>query len=226
MPETAPPAVRIQPRLLRVAVVEDDPTLRLFVSKLLAKPEHCFESAGAWESAEAAVRALVETQPDAVVVDLELPGASGVDLIKELSPRMINTAFIVLTIHDDPKKVFSALKAGANGYLLKTSKPSEIATGIRQACDGGAPLSQDIARLLIQSFQEPVKAEKKRMPGLTPRESQILELLAQGKVPKEVGEELHISYETVRDYLKSVYQKLHVRSRTEAVIKYLQHTEN
>lgn len=212
-------------RLLRVAVVEDDATLRLFLTKLLGKADNRFEATGAWESAEAAVRTLVETQPDAVLVDLELPGASGVDLIKELSPRMINTAFIVLTIHDDPKKVFAALKAGANGYLLKSAKPSEIAAGIRQACEGGAPLSQDIARLLIQSFQEPVKVEKKTMPGLTPREGQILELLAQGKVPKEVGEELHISYETVRDYLKSVYQKLHVRSRTEAVIKYLQHTE-
>lgn len=225
MTETDPPSAQSQPRLLRVAVVEDDPTLRLFVTKLLGKAEHRFEAAGAWESAEAAVRTLVETQPDGVVVDLELPGASGVDLIKELSPRMLNTAFIVLTIHDDPKKVFAALKAGANGYLLKSAKPSEIAAGIRQACEGGAPLSQDIARLLIQSFQEPIKTEKKTMPGLTPREGQILELLAQGKVPKEVGEELHISYETVRDYLKSVYQKLHVRSRTEAVIKYLQHTE-
>jgi DNA-binding NarL/FixJ family response regulator len=226
MSATDPVTVKPQPRLLRVAVVEDDPTLRLFVTKLLGKAENRFELAGSWESAEAAVRTLVETQPDAVVVDLELPGASGVDLIKELSPRMINTAFVVLTIHDDSKKVFSALKAGANGYLLKSARPSEIAAGIRQACDGGAPLSQDIARLLIQSFQEPMKAEKKPMPGLTPRESQILELLAQGMVPKEVGEELHISYETVRDYLKSVYLKLHVRSRTEAVIKYLQHADS
>ena len=213
------------PRLLRVGVIEDDPTLRLFVSKLVQKKEHRFELAGAWESAEAAVKSLLEQQPDVVVVDLELPGVSGMELIKGLSPRMINTAFVVLTIHDDPQKVFTALRAGANGYLLKSSKPSEIAAGIRQACEGGAPLSQDIARLLIQSFQEPVKKEKKEMPGLTPREGQILELLAKGKVPKEVGYDLGISYETVRDYLKSVYQKLHVRSRTEAVIKYLQHTE-
>jgi DNA-binding NarL/FixJ family response regulator len=213
------------PRLLRVGVIEDDPTLRLFVSKLVQKKEHRFELAGAWESAEAAVKPLLEQQPDVVVVDLELPGVSGMELIKGLSPRMINTAFVVLTIHDDPQKVFTALRAGANGYLLKSSKPSEIAAGIRQACEGGAPLSQDIARLLIQSFQEPVKKEKKEMPGLTPREGQILELLAKGKVPKEVGYDLGISYETVRDYLKSVYQKLHVRSRTEAVIKYLQHTE-
>lgn len=219
------PPVVSPPRVLRVGVIEDDPTLRLFVSKLVQKKEHRFELAGAWESAEAAAKPLLEAQPDVVVVDLELPGVSGMELIKGLSPRMVNTAFVVLTIHDDPQKVFTALRAGANGYLLKTSKPNEIAAGIRQACEGGAPLSQDIARLLIQSFQEPVKKEKKEMPGLTPRESQILELLAKGKVPKEVGYDLGISYETVRDYLKSVYQKLHVRSRTEAVIKYLQHTE-
>ena len=216
----------VAPRLLRVGVVEDDTTLRLFVSKLVQKKEHHFELVGAWPSAEAAARALIDSQPDVVVVDLELPGVSGMELIKGLSPRMLNTAFVVLTVHDDPQKVFSALRSGANGYLLKTARPNEIAAGIRQACEGGAPLSQDIARLLIQSFQEaPKPQEKKEMPGLTPREGQILDLLSKGKVPKEVGNELGISYETVRDYLKSVYQKLHVRSRTEAVIKYLQHTE-
>lgn len=214
------------PRTLRVGVVEDDPTLRLFVSKLVQKKEHGFELTGAWESAEAAAKPLLADPPDVVVVDLELPGVSGMEMIKGLSPRMVNTAFVVLTIHDDPEKVFTALRAGANGYLLKSAKPSEIAAGIRQACEGGAPLSQDIARLLIQSFQEPVKKEKKEMPGLTPRESQILDLLAKGKVPKEVGYDLGISYETVRDYLKSVYAKLHVRSRTEAVIKYLEHTQS
>jgi len=107
---------------------------------------------------------------------------------------------------------------------LKSSKPAEIAAGIRQACEGGAHLSQDIARLLIQSFQEPAKPEKKEMPGLTPREGQILERLAKGMAPKEVAHDLSLSYETVRDYLKAVYSKLHVRSRTEAVIKCLEHT--
>ena len=210
---------------MRVGIVEDDPTLRMFVTKLVEKKENGFEMVGAWGSAEAAARSLLDAMPDVVVVDLELPGTSGVEMIRQLSPRMVNTAFVVLTVHDEPQKVFGALRAGANGYLLKTARPSEIAAGIRNACGGGAPLSQDIARLLIQSFQEPAKPEKKAMPGLTPREGQILELLAKGKVPKEVGYELGISYETVRDYLKAVYQKLHVRSRTEAVIKYLQHTE-
>jgi DNA-binding NarL/FixJ family response regulator len=213
-------------REMSVGIVEDDPTLRLFVTQLVKKKENRFTFAGAWDSAEAAVPSLLESKPDVVVVDLELPGASGMEMIREMSPHLINTAFVVLTIHDDPAKVFAALRSGASGYLLKSAKPAEIAAGIRQAAEGGSPLSQDIARLLIQSFQEPAKPEKKEIPGLTPRESQILELLAKGMVPKEVGYELHISYETVRDYLKSVYQKLHVRSRTEAVIKYLHYMEN
>lgn len=211
-------------RVMRVGIIEDDPTLRLFTSRLIeSRPEH-FTLIGAWESAEDAVKPSLDEKPDVIVVDLELPGVSGIEWIQEISPHLLNTAFVVLTVHDDPKKVFAALRAGASGYLLKTASPSEIAEGILQAASGGAPLSQDIARLVIQSFQEPVEPEKKEIPGLTPRESQILELLAQGLVPKEVGYELNISYETVRDYLKSVYRKLHVRSRTEAVIKYLQFT--
>lgn len=211
-------------RTLQVAVIEDDPTLRLFLKKLVGKPGGHLAFAGAWESAEAAAKPLLELRPDVVVVDLELPRMCGMDLIRHLSPRMPATAFVVLTIHDDPQKVFAALRAGASGYLLKNSKPAEIIAGIRQACAGGAPLSQEIARLLIHSFQAPAKTVRQRMPGLTPREGQILELLAQGMVPKEVADQLGITYATVRDYLKAVYAKLHVRSRTEAVIKYLDQT--
>jgi len=208
-----------------VAIIEDDPTLRLFLQKLVSKPASQLDFAGAWESAEAAAKPLLDTRPDVVVVDLELPHMCGMDLIRHLSPRMPATAFLVLTIHDDPQKVFAALRAGASGYLLKSAKPAEIVAGIRQACAGGAPLSQEIARMLIQSFQAPAKTERKRMPGLTPRESEILDLLARGMVPKEVADQLSLSYSTVRDYLKAVYAKLHVRSRTEAVLKYLDQTK-
>ncbi len=208
---------------LRVAVVEDDPTLRLFMKKLIQKAAHGFEFDGAWASAEEAVKPIIDSRPHVVIVDLELPKISGIELIRQLSPRLIETAFVVLTIHDNPDKVFEALRAGASGYLLKSAKPNEIAAGIRQASEGGAPLSQDIARLLIKSFQTPATPQKKEIPSLTPRESQVLERLAQGMVPKELAYDLGISYETVREYIKAVYSKLHVRSRTEAVIKYLEH---
>lgn len=211
-------------KTLSVALIEDDPTIQLFLKKLIDKHSEELSFAGAWDTAESAVQPTLSAKPDVILVDLELPGASGMEWISEMSPHLVNTAFVVLTIHEDPEKVFAALRAGACGYLLKSAAPGEIVDGIRQAAIGGAPLSQDIARLLIKSFREPVKEEKKEIPGLTPREGQILELLAEGKVPKEVGYELHISYETVRDYLKSIYRKLHVRSRTEAVIKYLHHT--
>ena len=208
---------------LRVAVIEDDATLRLFMQKLIQRPSYGCEFAGTWATAEEAVKPLIDSRPHVVVVDLELPKISGVELIRQLSPRLIETAFVVLTIHDNPDKVFEALRAGANGYLLKSASPNEIAVGIRQASEGGAPLSQDIARLLIKSFQTPATPKKKDIPGLSPRESQIIERLAQGMVPKELAYELGISYETVREYIKSVYAKLHVRSRTEAVLKYLEH---
>ena len=220
-----PAATPASQRILQVAVIEDDPTLRLFLKKLISKSGSQLAFAGAWESAEAAAKPLLDIRPDVVVVDLELPKIGGMELIRHLAPRMPATSFVVLTIHDDPQKVFAALRAGASGYLLKSSKPFEIIAGIRQACAGGAPLSQEIARMLIQSFQDPAKTVRKRMPGLTPRESQILDMLAHGKVPKEVAEELGLSYATVRDYLKAVYAKLHVRSRTEAVIKYLDQTK-
>ncbi len=213
-------------RTQRVALVEDSATLRLFIENIIQQKKSQFEWLGSWDCAETALQALPDLEPDVVVVDLELPQMSGAELIRQLAPRMVSTAFVVLTVHDDPPKVFGALRAGANGYLLKGAKGPEIIASIRAASEGGAPLSQEIARLLIQSFQEPSKAGKKELAGLTPREAQILELLAQGKVAKEVAFELGLSYETVRDYMKSVYQKLHVRSRTEAVIKYFQYQES
>lgn len=210
-------------RVLKVGLIEDDPVIRMFLIELIRKHPNEFQLIGAWESAEAAVKPCLRENPDVMLVDLELPGASGVEWISEVSPHLSNTAFVVVTVHGDPDRVFSALRAGASGYLLKTTHSPEIANGIIEAANGGAPLSKEVARLVIETFQEPLQNRKKEIPGLTPRESQILHLLAEGMVPKEVGDDLGISYETVREHLKSVYRKLHVKSRTEAVIKYLRH---
>jgi DNA-binding NarL/FixJ family response regulator len=156
-------------------------------------------------------------------VDLELPGISGEDCIRTLSTMLPCAAFLVLTAHEDGSRVFGALKAGANGYLLKSSPPDVIVSGIHAAHRGGAPLSPEIAGMVIRAFQnnEPKKAAVP-LPTLSPREHQILELLATGMAPKEVAAKLYLSYETVRDYIKQIYQKLHVRSRTEAVLRYLE----
>ena len=210
-------------RVLTVGLIEDDPVVRMFLIELIRKHPNEFDLIGAWESAEAAVKPSLRENPDVVLVDLELPGASGVEWISEVSPHLSSTSFVVVTVHSDPERVFSALRAGASGYLLKSTHPPEITNGIIEAANGGAPLSKEVARLVIKTFQEPVQNRRKEIPGLTPRESQILHLLAEGMVPKEVGDDLGISYETVREHLKSVYRKLHVKSRTEAVIKYLRH---
>jgi DNA-binding NarL/FixJ family response regulator len=206
---------------LRVAVIEDDAIMLRYLGKLISKNAG-LALCGAWESGEAALAEIHALRPDVVLVDLELPGISGEDCIRTLSGLLLKTAFVVLTVHENTERVFGALKAGANGYLLKGSTGATIIDGIQAAHQGGAPLSPEIASLVIRAFQH--QAPKKKsiaLPSLTPREQQILKLLSTGIVPKEAAAELNISYETVRDYLKQIYQKLHVRSRTEAVLCYL-----
>jgi len=206
----------------RVAVIEDDHIMRTLLEKLIRKQAD-LELCGAWGSGEEALGALHSLRPDVVVVDLELPGISGEDCIRALSAILPCTAFVVLTVHENPERVFGALQAGANGYLLKGASTEVIVSGIHAAHRGGAPLSPEIAGLVIRAFQNqsPKKASIP-LPSLSPRERQILELLATGMTTKEAAAELNISYETVRDYLKQIYQKLHVRSRTEAVLRFLE----
>lgn len=207
---------------LRVAVIEDDRIMRVMLEKLICKQSD-FDLCGAWGSGEEAMGALHALRPDVVVVDLELPGISGEDCIRALSAILPCTAFVVLTIHENAERVFGALQAGANGYLLKGSAGAVVVSGIDAAHRGGSPLSPEIAGLVIRAFQSqsPKKAAIP-LPSLSPRERQILELLATGMAPKEAAAELNISYETVRNYLKQIYQKLHVRSRTEAVLRFLE----
>lgn len=206
---------------LRIAVIEDDRIMRSLLEKLVKK-QHDFELAGSWDTGEAAISALPPLQPDVVLMDLELPGISGEDSIRALSAVLPAAAFVVLTVHEDPTRVFGALRAGANGYLIKGAPPDEIVSGLRAARIGGSPLSPAVASLVIRAFQKAPPKTPIPLPSLSPRERQILERLATGMVPKEAASDLNISYETVRDYLKQIYQKLHVRSRTEAVLKYLE----
>ena len=207
---------------MRVAVIEDDRIMRSLLVRLI-NGHSGFSFAGAWATGEAALAALPEIRPDVIVVDLELPGISGDDCLRALSGMLPVSALVVLTVHEDAERVFSALRAGANGYLLKGAPPSELLAGLKAAHAGGSPLSPGVASLVIRAFQKapaPVKPIIP-LPSLAPRERQILDLLAKGLAPKEAAAELSISYETVRDYLKNIYQKLHVRSRTEAVLRYL-----
>lgn len=209
---------------LRVAVIEDDRIMRSLLEKLIAKQAD-LELCGAWGRGEEALAALHALRPD-VVVDLELPGISGEDCIRTLAAMLPSAAFVVFTVHENAERVFGALQAGANGYLLKGSSTEVIVSGIHAAHRGGAPLSPEVAGMVIRAFQKhSAKKPPIPLPTLSPRERQILGLLATGMAPKEAAADLRISYETVRDYLKQIYQKLHVRSRTEAVLRFLEADE-
>ena len=215
------------PKPLRVALVDDCAVVRKMFSDLfLESPE--VDLVGIWADGEQALAGFAKILPDVMLVDLNLPGMSGEECLLALAAIRPATAFVVVTAQDDPERVFASLRAGANGYLLKSASPLELISGIKAAHAGGTPLSPEVARLVIQAFRNqlvPVKTPIP-LPTLSPREMQILELLAMGRVPKEVAAELAITYQTTRDYLKHIYRKLHVRSRTEAVLKYLDSGDN
>jgi DNA-binding NarL/FixJ family response regulator len=203
--------------------VEDNAVTRKVIRQLVSKHRE-FEFVRAWPTGEEALAEVSKLRPDVMLIDLELPGISGEDCLRALSGVLPAAALLVLTSHEDPARVFASLSAGAHGYLLKGSPPAELVAGIKAAYAGGSPLSPAVAGLVIRAFKENTAAAQTSipLPSLAPREQQILELLAMGKVPKEAAAELSLSYATVRDYLKHIYRKLHVRSRTEAVLRYLE----
>ncbi len=210
-------------RRLRVALIEDSKVTREVIKQMVAK-ECDLELAGEWPTGEEALAGVSKLKPDVILVDLDLPGISGEDCLRALSVVVPSASLLVLTSHDDPSRVFDSLSAGAHGYLLKNSPPGELVAAIKAASMGGSPLSPAVAGLVINAFKAGAAPQKPilPLPSLSPREQQILELLAKGLVPKEAAAELSLSYETVRDYLKHIYKKLHVRTRTEAVLRYLE----
>lgn len=223
MPNAPTSDSQTSPPRLRIGVIEDANDTRKLILKFLSMDHEC-ELIGAWSTGEDALAALAKLRPDVVLVDLELPGISGLDCLRALSVMLPLTAFVVFTAHDDPVNVFASLRAGANGYLVKGCSQVELIAAIKAAYAGGSPLSPAVAGLVIQAFKKNTTPAKPviPLPSLAPRERQILASLSKGMAPKEVAAELFISYETVRDHLKNIYQKLHVRSRTEAVLKYLE----
>lgn len=170
--------------------------------------------------AEQALVELPGLKPDVVLMDIHLPGASGVECTARLKAVVPAVQVIMLTVYEDSQSIFSALKAGACGYLLKRSSPTEILDAITTVCSGGAPMTSEIARKIVLTFQCP-ELNPGGASSLSTREVGILELLSAGKVTKEIAEDLGISYHTVRVHLKHIYEKLHVRSRGEAMLKYL-----
>jgi DNA-binding NarL/FixJ family response regulator len=205
---------------ITVAIVEDDSGIREMLTRVVQRAPG-LEFLQSVESGEAALEKLPALAPNVVVMDIQLPGMSGIECTRALKKTMPQAQVLVFTVFGDSEQVFQALEAGASGYLLKRTPRSEIVEAIKQVWDGGAPMSGEVARKVVESFRKPASAHGGQLESLTTREEEVLGLLAKGYITKEIGEQLAISFDTVRFHLKHIYQKLHVRSRTEALLKYL-----
>jgi DNA-binding NarL/FixJ family response regulator len=204
---------------VKVGLVEDDAGVRETLASVLGHFPF-ISSLTTYASAEAALRDVPTHLPDVLLVDINLPRMNGIDLIATLKARFSGIQMLVLTTYEETELIFNSLKAGASGYLLKRALPAELASAIEQVHLGGAPMSPDIARKVVESFFEKGRSTSEVMK-LSPREHEVLKNLSHGYIAKEIAERMQLSTETVRSYLRSIYEKLHVRSKTEAVLKYL-----
>jgi DNA-binding NarL/FixJ family response regulator len=204
---------------IRVAIVEDSTDEREGLSYLL-RGSPGFTWVGAFANGEEAVRELPNLSPDIVLMDIHLPGISGIECVRTLSEALPGTRILMLTVYEDHDRIFDSLRAGATGYLLKKTPPAKLLEAIQELHQGGAPMSGPIARQVIAAFQKP--APRTSDPDhLSPREQEILGLLNQGFLYKEIADQLRIAVGTVRTHIARIYDKLHVRSRAEAMIKNL-----
>ena len=199
-----------------VALVEDSAPLRRNLERMLRRA-HGVRCVCACSSAEEGLEQIPRLKPDVILMDINLPGASGIECTARLKQQLPATQVIMLTVYEDAASIFSALKAGACGYLLKRSSPAEILDAIATIRTGGAPMTSEIARKIVAAFQSPPTNSAETV-SLSVREVEILELLSKGQVSKEIADHLNISYHTVRVHTKHIYEKLHVRSRSEAQI--------
>jgi DNA-binding NarL/FixJ family response regulator len=202
---------------IRVIIVEDDKDMREGL-ELIVQLNPALECIATCSSGEEAMESIPANIPDIVLMDIHLPGISGIECVKKLKPSLAFTQFMMCTVYEDNEKVFDSLCAGATGYLLKNSPPSKITDAITDLYHGGSPMSSIIARKVIQAFR-PVAEQNKEMEKLTNREREMLDLLAKGYRYKEIADQLSISFETVRTHIHNIYEKLHVQSRTEALNK-------
>jgi DNA-binding NarL/FixJ family response regulator len=201
---------------ITVAIIEDDVRLLQQLTELVNSSGR-FTCVGAYTSAEEALREIPRRPPDVALMDVKLPGMSGVECTYRLKKVAANTQVMILTAYTDNEKVFKALAMGAGGYLLKRTPPDQILAAIGDLHQGGAPMSGYIARKVVQSF---ALRTGPNTPMLSPREEEVLALVAKGYVNKEIAASLGLALETIRGHLKSIYEKLHVRSRTEAAMKF------
>ena len=204
--------------MIRVAIVEDSKTIRESLTHFVQTDREC-ECVLACATAEEALAEIPRHQPEVVLMDIQLPGLSGIDCTAQIKKLLPAVQIIMVTVYEDTDRISAALRAGACGYLLKRCTPAELVSAVREARMGGVPMPREIARKVIASFQQP-EAVATGVEELRPSERKILELLAQGLANKEIADRLGLSPGTVRWHLENIYGKLHVHSRTEAVLKF------
>jgi DNA-binding NarL/FixJ family response regulator len=204
---------------ITVSIVEDNEQLRSTLARVLNRAEG-FRCVSHFGNAEDALKTIPQERPEVVLMDINLPGMNGVECVRQLKQVLPQTQIVMLTVYEDTENIFNALAAGAAGYLLKRTKTDELLEAIHEVQRGGSPMTTHIARKVTQSFQ---KAGPSAQPAenLSEREQQVLDCLSQGFLYKEIAEKLGISYETVHTYIRRIYEKLQVRTRTEAVAKFL-----
>lgn len=204
---------------IKVSIVEDLVEVREGLVELVQSDKELL-MVGSFKDAESAIQNLTHLQVDVVLMDINLPGMSGIECIKMVKEKCPDTQFMMFTVYENDEKVVQALRAGATGYLLKRAEPKRILESIKELNQGGSPMSSNIARKLLNIFVHEKVISKKEI--LSDRENEVLELLANGLLYKEIAERLHIGHGTVRQHIHNIYEKLHVSNRTEAVNRYFE----
>jgi DNA-binding NarL/FixJ family response regulator len=205
---------------IAVSIVEDQDQLRSTLARVIGRAEG-FRLVSDYATAEDALKSLPQDKPDVVLMDINLPGMNGVECVQQLKQLAPEIQIVMLTVYEDTENIYNALAAGATGYLLKRTPRVELLEAIREVRNGGSPMTTHIARKVVQSFTRKPAALPPAESVLSEREQQVLDCLSQGFLYKEIAEKLGIGYETVHTYIRRIYEKLQVRTRTEAVAKFL-----
>jgi DNA-binding NarL/FixJ family response regulator len=204
---------------IKVAIVDDDEGIRSSLSALIRRAPG-FKLLGEYANGEIALKEIPKHLPDVVLMDINLPGMKGYECVRQLKATLPAVQFLMLTVYEDSDSLFNSLKAGASGYLLKRTASARLLEAIHDVFAGGAPMTPQLARRVVQFFSKPAP-EAASLARITPAEREFLDQLAKGYAYKEIADRMNISIDTVRSYVRTVYEKLHVHSRTEAVVKYL-----
>ncbi len=204
---------------IKVAIVDDDKDMRASLATLVRGADS-LQLVGNYPNAETALQEIPKHPPDVVLMDINMPGMAGIECVRRLKAILPTVQVLMLTVYEDADSLFNSLQAGASGYLLKRTTSTELLQAVRDVHGGGSPMTPQVARRLVQYFSKPPQSGS-NVTHLSPGEREFLQLLAKGYAYKEIADHMGISTDTVRYYVRTVYEKLHVHSRTEAVVKFL-----